>query len=479
MHVTDDNLIWIKSNCFTSNPNRLNNWVNKSSWWENNGKLDLYRVLNGFGHDSITESLWNLFNTRRGCLECNAPTTFKNFRHGYHQYCSIQCVTKSSKRNDLISTKLKEGTAERIQKGRATKLKKYGIEDLLNCPIQQQKMRESKLNRYGRIGGINEEKRRNTNLERYGYLEPLENPNRQKLMQDKKLEKYGSWFPGYENQPSSKGELQVLSFIRDFAPDITKNIGILPNNMELDGYSEKFNIAIEYCGLYWHCEIHKKPFYHKYKHDQCEDRGIKLITIFEDEWNFRNKQVKNFIKSSFGIFDRRIYARDCQFVEIDIDSAINFCADNHIQGASQSNKRAFGLLHENQLVAVITYGHHHRYGKNNILNRLCFIDGIQIIGGASKIIKNSINQIDGQVITWSDNRWSSGEIYKKSGFTLDGNVNLDYSYANISKGIRLSKQSQQKRLTGCPKEIKEYQWANQHGLYRIWDCGKKRWKYDR
>ena len=41
----------------------------------------------------------------------------------------------------------------------------------------------------------------------------------------------------------------------------------------------------------------------------------------------------------------------------------------------------------------------------------------------------------------------------------------------------MSKQSQKKSNTGC-QNMTEHQWALEHGLARIWDCGKKRWIID-
>jgi hypothetical protein len=43
---------------------------------------------------------------------------------------------------------------------------------------------------------------------------------------------------------------------------------------------------------------------------------------------------------------------------------------------------------------------------------------------------------------------------------------------------RISKQSQMKCNTGCPKDISEKEWALQNGLSRIWDCGKVRWVFN-
>lgn len=54
---------------------------------------------------------------------------------------------------------------------------------------------------------------------------------------------------------------------------------------ELDIYLPDEEIAIEYCGLFWHCELKQpKKSYHSTKLQKCNEKGIRLITVFENEW---------------------------------------------------------------------------------------------------------------------------------------------------------------------------------------------------
>ena len=65
-------------------------------------------------------------------------------------------------------------------------------------------------------------------------------------------------------------------------------------------------------------------------------------------------------------------------------------------------------------------------------------------------------------------------MYARLGCVLDEELGPDYSYV---KGLnRRSKQSMKKSNTGCPPEITEKDWCAKMGWYRIWDCGKKRWR---
>lgn len=157
-----------------------------------------------------------------------------------------------------------------------------------------------------------------------------------------------------------------------------------------------------------------------------------------------------------------------------------FYENFHIQGKPYNTKKSFGLYYNNEVVGVISLGLHHRQKNKLVINRLCFKEDTQIIGGASKLFKKckeyaKKNNFD-DITTWSDNRWSNGSVYKKLGFTLDKESKPDYSYVKLDKKYcRVSKQSQKKSNSGCPKEVKESDFAKSKNLARIWDCGKKRW----
>jgi len=66
---------------------------------------------------------------------------------------------------------------------------------------------------------------------------------------------------------------------------------------ELDIVVPSKNIAIEYCGLYWHSSKFKDKSYHINKLIRCMDIGYNLITVFEDEFIHRNKAVLNKLKT--------------------------------------------------------------------------------------------------------------------------------------------------------------------------------------
>ncbi len=278
----------------------------------------------------------------------------------------------------------------------------------------------------------------------------------------------------------------IVQWIQQCDNVCLNNYKILDNNREIDIYIPKLNLGIEYCGLYWHNELSPQQRlrnYHYSKYCECKNRGIYLITIFSDEWNNRQNQVKNFLKSILGI-NKKIGGRCCEVQIINKQDGQQFIDINHIQGQKRRAKVYFGLLYNEELVGCMSLNYHHRNNKTSsiVLDRMCFKDGLTVLGGASKLFKNALdwckkNNYE-KIISWSDNRWSNGKIYDLLGFSLDGELRPDYSYVQISNPKkRVPKQSMKKSNIGCPSHMTEKEYCKQLGFARIWDCGKKRYKF--
>lgn len=69
-------------------------------------------------------------------------------------------------------------------------------------------------------------------------------------------------------------------------------------NLELDFVIPKYNIAIEFNGLYYHSTESKEKYYHIKKTIYAKKEGYKLIHIFEDEWLNNKDKCKNIILNS-------------------------------------------------------------------------------------------------------------------------------------------------------------------------------------
>lgn len=255
----------------------------------------------------------------------------------------------------------------------------------------------------------------------------------------------------------------------------------------LNGYPCLFDssgtLAILYCSLHNSTDVpphNKDRNFHNNLRKLALSRNIRLITVFGDEWTSRNSQVKNFLKSVLGREGINVAARKCNLQEISVSEARNFMERYHIQGEHWGTIYHIGAFYEGELVGVMTLSRHHRDASQTILDRLCFKDGVNVQGGSSRLFKRCLeyckaNQIP-RLISWSDNRWSTGRVYEALGFILGEEVRPDYSYVRASEpSYRLSKQSQKKSCTKCPEGMTEQEWSLQNGLHRIFDCGKKKW----
>ena len=213
---------------------------------------------------------------------------------------------------------------------------------------------------------------------------------------------------------------------------------------------------------------------------KCRSNHIRLFHIFSHQWA-RKVQILNFIKTILGLNSIKVPGRKCI---IDFSSQPDFIEHNHIQGKTHAVLRYFNLMYDGEIIASMTASKHHRQNsdtKSIVLSRLCFADGINIQGGSSKLFKQFVKWAKSEgydnIISWSDNCWTEGKIYRVLGFTLTREYSPDYFYWSTSQSKHFSKQTQQKKLTGCPEGMTEHEWCIERGLFRIMDCGKKKWEY--
>lgn len=282
----------------------------------------------------------------------------------------------------------------------------------------------------------------------------------------------------------SKLQSEVFEYIKEIANyEIEENYRKIIFPYETDVYCSKEGIGIEFAGLWWHNEFYKSRSYHKNKLKKFRKINKILITIFEDEWRERKVQIKGLLKSLFKKNSIKIYARKTEIKKVNKKDSDDFLEKYHIQGTA-NHIISYGLFYKNELIGLITGSIHHRKCEEKVLvlNRMVFKHDISIAGGASKLLKKlmSFAKENGyrKIISWSDNRWSEGNVYKKIGFNLKAEYPPDYSY--VLKEKRYSKQSLTKKVLKKKGAIgnTEKEMALSLGYRRIWDCGKKKWEID-
>ena len=291
----------------------------------------------------------------------------------------------------------------------------------------------------------------------------------------------------------SRAEVEIRDFVSALvgSDSVLANIRSVIPPMELDIFIPSKKLAIEYCGLYWHSEVGggKPRNYHRAKMDACLEKGIRLITVFEDEYHDRPAVVKSRIANAVGCVKDRVYARNCTVEPIDVKAAAAFLEQYHLQGSSVRSN-GWGLFYDGSLLQVLTIGKVSRAHVAKIngqrvsmyeLKRFASVPGVIVVGGAGKLFKAAINHIravGGEYIkSYSDNRYANpfSSVYEKLGFALVGETKYTPHY--VLNGVRYRNQSLRKtkeeRLTGKT----EWELRCEQGYDRIWDCGHKTYLY--
>jgi len=274
---------------------------------------------------------------------------------------------------------------------------------------------------------------------------------------------------------SSIGECDISLFLTNNDIQIEVNNRTIISPKEIDIYIPSHNIAIEFCGLYWHSDIHKTNYYHKTKLELCKQRGIRLITIFEDEWKYKQTIVQNKLLTILGKSNQStIFARKCNVVEVNTKNKTKFFDQYHIQGSGPGSI-SYGLQYNNKLVACMSFIKQ----KDGIyvLNRYATSNNIP--GGFSKLLSHFKKNCEwNQVVSFADLRWSEGDVYENNGFILDKKLLPDYSYIVNNKRFHkfgFRRKFLEKKLPNFDPLLSERQNCDNAGLLRIWDCGKLRY----
>ena len=283
----------------------------------------------------------------------------------------------------------------------------------------------------------------------------------------------------------SSQELEISTFLQlhGISPDdiLLSTRKIIPPK-ELDIYLPSHNLAIEFNGLYWHSEESGKASdYHLSKHAACAERGIQLLTIWEDDWRDRRPIVERMLKEKLGISDEpRVAARKTKVVLLTRQEIAPFMQMYHIQGAA-SGSYYLGLKEKgtDNLVAAMILT---RRGDTLTLDR--YATSCNVPGGHSKLIAYVQREIPfSSLITFADLCISDGALYEKTGWTRDTILAPDYRY--IYNGERAHKFNfRKKRFRDNPdllweEGLTERQLAELNGLQKVWDCGKIRYRQEK
>lgn len=389
---------------------------------------------------------------------CQISTKFDNEKNEFRDFCSITCRNKSSKMREQISkTWTEEKKKIKNERTVKTNIAKYGATNPMKNKEILEKVKQTCIIKYG---GNSSTYKHMTNLSNYNKQYVVDNFIEGKCFNYAGFQKYFNISSSNINKRleylnvqytwsthgSSSQEKELQRFLEDNNITYIKNSRSIIQG-ELDLFLPDYNIAIEFNGLYYHSygsnNMNSKQsdlYYQKNRHikktEQCEQKGIKLFHIFENEWIEKKEIWKSIILNSVNKSEK-IFARKCYIKEVDFSSTKEFLNNNHIQGSCQSSIR-YGLYYNNELVSIMTFGKL-RYSKQENtyeLIRFCNKKYCTITGAASKLLKYfRTNYPNVKIQSFANRRWSStlSNLYCTLGFELTHSTNPNYFYIKSNK----------------------------------------------
>ncbi len=289
--------------------------------------------------------------------------------------------------------------------------------------------------------------------------------------------------PNCMRKPYSEKLETVLEYVKKFydgeIQTNVRNVGIFEDGRELDIYIPDLKLAFEFNGNYYHNDGFVDKNAHLNKTLACREKGIRLIHIFEYEWDGKQEKMKSLIRKSLGYYERKIQARKCKVTEIDFVSYNNFLETYHLQGGIISPIR-YGLYYGDELISVIGFGKS-RFKENEIeLHRFCVKDDIIVMGGFSKLIKYA--NLD-EFYSFVDLTHYDARGYYGIGFEEIERSKPNYVWFKNNE-ILTRLRTQKHKLSdllgdGYEESESESENMERNGYSKIHDCGNLKVRYKR
>ena len=108
---------------------------------------------------------------------------------------------------------------------------------------------------------------------------------------------------------------------------------------------------------------------------------------------------------------------------------------------------------------------------------------ISVVGGASKLFKHFVNNYSNGlgIVSYSDRRYSQGNMYSKLGFKFSHNSQPNYFYFKNSLHLESRQKYMKHKLSNLlevfDESLTEVENMKNNGFNRIWDCGNSVWIY--
>lgn len=259
--------------------------------------------------------------------------------------------------------------------------------------------------------------------------------------------------------------------------------GLLDNNQEIDLYFPDKKIGFEVNGVYWHTDkmIQQRREhgvarnYHQNKVETAAKRGIKLYHLWiEKDTNL--PLLISYVRNKLGLTTTKIPARKAKIISLDYPEYAEFLVRTHLQGASNSSVR-YGLMYEDKIVSVIGFK---KQRDGWYLERFSSELDVVVQGGFSRLLKHFIREhTPEKIVTFSDDSYSQGDIYRSHGFEMLGKSTGTRLYYTDGSTLYHRQRFQRKAIARRRPDIpwgSELSMAEAEGFYPLHGCKTTRWE---
>lgn len=508
---------------------------------------DEYSKINlNYTGKNFAEKLYkkiNKINDPIKCIHCNNDVKFNSFSAGYNKFCSAKCSGLDKRLNSMEDrvcvncnvsfhvrkSNNKKTCSEACRLGytksaeyknnikvtqKATLISKYDVDHISKISGHADKVRTTKLIKYGNTNWVNPNKAKETKLNRYG--DP--NYNNHIKIKETLMTKYGvdnfsktnlfrkthfdrvlsrvneQYLPLFDindytgvsdnnytfqctkcnsifedyldngHQPvcrkcypkksTSAIEDEIVRYIESvYSGKIIRNSKSIIPPKELDIYLPDLKLAIEINGIYFHTEVSggKDKHYHVNKTNACKTIGIDLIHIMDAEWESHKDIILGILTTRMNLPLETVYARNTKICDVTYREYSEFVNKNHLQGVAKASIR-YGLYYNNELVSVMSFGQG-RYDKNSYeMIRYCTKNTVTVLGGFNKLLTTFKRSYPNtRLISYCDRRYFNGDIYTKTGFTLINTTVPGYEYVDANYRLHNRTRFQKHKLKSILK----------------------------
>ena len=245
---------------------------------------------------------------------------------------------------------------------------------------------------------------------------------------------------------------------------------------ELDVFLPDHNLAVEFNGLYWHSELSPRGVNrrgHIEKTLAAGQAGVRLVHVFSDEWDRKQKIVQSMLLHRMGMSPHRLPARNLQVATPSVKERREFFEQSHISGDVPASI-SFALTDSAGVVCCLSLRKPRQKKWSGALEiaRFATRPFHHVPGGLERLLKRAKEHARhagfDSIITYADRRFGEGAGYEKVGFVSCGDTAIDYWYTDGSARI-------DRFLVRASAGLTERARARESGLGRVWGCGNRIW----